>query len=49
MANEILIDRTTLTRNLGILQRQGVIKITESGNDVQLTCLHINDKGKKVL
>jgi hypothetical protein len=33
MANEMIIDRTTLTRNLDIPQDHGLVKIKESSND----------------
>lgn len=49
MANEMIIDRTTLTRNLGILQRRGLIKITESSNDKRTKNIITTNKGKELL
>jgi DNA-binding MarR family transcriptional regulator len=49
MANEMIIDRTTLTRNLSILQNHGLIKITGSGNDKREKNIIITSKGKELL
>ena len=49
MANEMIIDRTTLTRNLSILQNHGLIKITASGNDKREKNIIITSKGKELL
>jgi DNA-binding MarR family transcriptional regulator len=49
LANEMIVDRTTLTRNLGILQRQGIVEIIESGNDKRIKNIIITNKGKEVL
>jgi DNA-binding MarR family transcriptional regulator len=49
LANEMIVDRTTLTRNLGILQRQGLVEIIESGNDKRIKNIIITNKGKEVL
>ena len=49
MANEMIIDRTTLTRNLDILQNHGLIKIKESSNDNGKKNIVITTKGKKLL
>ena len=49
MANELIIDRTTLTRNLSILQNHGLIKITASGNDKREKNIIITNKSKELL
>jgi DNA-binding MarR family transcriptional regulator len=49
MANEMIIDRTTLTRSLSVLQHQGLVKITESGNDKREKNIIITSKGKELL
>ena len=49
MANEMIIDRTTLTRNLSILQNHGLIKITASGNDKREKNIIITNKSKELL
>jgi DNA-binding MarR family transcriptional regulator len=49
LANEMIVDRTTLTRNLGILQRQNLVEIIEPGNDKRIKNIIITNKGKEVL
>jgi DNA-binding MarR family transcriptional regulator len=45
LAGELGIDRTTLTRNLSVLERQGVIK-TSSGKDHRTRIVTITSKGR---
>jgi DNA-binding MarR family transcriptional regulator len=49
LANEMIVDRTTLTRNLGILERQGLVDIIELDNDKRIKNIIITNKGKEVL
>ena len=49
LASEMMIDRTTLTRNLSILQRQGLVRIAGSGNDKRTKNIVITSKGKELL
>jgi DNA-binding MarR family transcriptional regulator len=49
LANEMIVDRTTLTRNLSILQHQGLVKIIESGGDKRRKNIVITEKGKQML
>jgi DNA-binding MarR family transcriptional regulator len=45
LAGELGIDRTTLTRNLSVLERQGLIK-TSSGKDHRTRIVTITSKGR---
>jgi DNA-binding MarR family transcriptional regulator len=49
MANEMIIDRTTLTRNLNVLQNRGLVKIKGSSNDKGKKDIVITTKGKELL
>lgn len=49
MANEMIIDRTTLTRNLSILQNHRLVKIMVSANDKREKNIIITSKGKELL
>ena len=45
----MIVDCTTLTRNLSILQHQGLVKIIESGGDKRRKNIIITEKGKQML
>jgi DNA-binding MarR family transcriptional regulator len=45
LAKELGMDRTTLTRNLSVLERQGFIKIS-SGNDNRTRLVAVTSKGR---
>lgn len=49
LAKEMIIDRTTLTRNLSILQNRGLIKIIEKDGDKRLKYVVVTNKGKEIL
>lgn len=49
LANEMIIDRTTLTRNLSILQRKGLVRISELGNDKRRKNIVLTSKGEELL
>ena len=49
IASEMIMDRTTLTRNLNHLQKQGLIKIEQGNNDKRKRNISITYKGKKIL
>lgn len=49
MANEMIVDRTTLTRNLNVLQNRGLVKIKGSSNDKGKKDIVITTKGKELL
>ena len=48
LAKELGMDRTTLTRNLSVLQRQGFIKIS-SGKDNRTRIVTITNKGRTTI
>ena len=48
LAKELGMDRTTLTRNLSVLQRQGFIKIS-SGKDNRTIIVTITNKGRTTI
>jgi len=48
LAEELGMDRTTLTRNLSVLERQGLIKIS-SGKDHRTRIVTITTKGRNSL
>jgi DNA-binding MarR family transcriptional regulator len=48
LAKELGMDRTTLTRNLSVLQRQGFIKIS-SGKDNRTKIVTITNKGRTTI
>lgn len=48
LAKELGMDRTTLTRNLSVLQRQGFIKIS-SGKDNRTRIVMITNKGRTTI
>lgn len=48
LAQELVMDRTTLTRNLKPLKRQGLIEI-EPGQDQRTRVVMLTDKGRKAL
>jgi DNA-binding MarR family transcriptional regulator len=48
LARELGMDRTTLTRNLSVLQRQGFIKIS-SGKDNRTRIVTITNKGRTTI
>lgn len=48
LAQELGMDRTTLTRNLSVLQRQGFIKIS-SGKDNRTRIVTITNKGRTTI
>jgi DNA-binding MarR family transcriptional regulator len=48
LAEELGMDRTTLTRNLSVLERQGLIKIS-SGKDLRTRIVTITTKGRNSL
>jgi DNA-binding MarR family transcriptional regulator len=48
LAKELGMDRTTLTRNLSVLQRQGFIKIS-SGKDNRTRIVTITNKGRATI
>jgi DNA-binding MarR family transcriptional regulator len=48
LAKELGMDRTTLTRNLTVLQRQGFIKIS-SGKDNRTRIVTITNKGRTTI
>ena len=48
LAKELGLDRTTLTRNLSVLQRQGFIKIS-SGKDNRTRIVTITNKGRTTI
>ena len=48
LAKELGMDRTTLTRNLPVLQRQGFIKIS-SGKDNRTRIVTITNKGRTTI
>jgi DNA-binding MarR family transcriptional regulator len=48
LAKELGMDRTTLTRNLSVLQRQGFIKIS-SGKDSRTRIVTITNKGRTTI
>lgn len=48
LAHELLTDRTTLTRNLKPLEREGLIRIT-SGRDARTRLISLTDRGREAL
>jgi DNA-binding MarR family transcriptional regulator len=48
LAERLLMDRTTLNRNLKPLERQGLIQ-TEAGQDKRMRTLVLTDKGEEAL
>ncbi|MGR9088266.1 MAG: MarR family winged helix-turn-helix transcriptional regulator [Gammaproteobacteria bacterium] len=48
LAEEVLMDRTTLTRNLEILGKQGLIKVS-SGDDRRTRMVALSNQGLAVL
>jgi DNA-binding MarR family transcriptional regulator len=48
-AKILAMDRTTLTRNLKLLEKNGFIKISASQQDSRRKVFHLTDKGEKTL
>ena len=48
LADVLVMDRTTLTRNLRPLQRDGLVQLSE-GRDNRSKALNITDRGRQVL
>jgi DNA-binding MarR family transcriptional regulator len=48
LAEKLLMDRTTLNRNLKPLERQGLIR-TEAGQDLRMRTLILTREGEKVI
>jgi len=49
IAKELVLDRTTLTRNLRPLEREGLLSVAYSKNDQRLREISITNKGMKKL
>jgi DNA-binding MarR family transcriptional regulator len=49
LATEMIIDRTTLTRNPSILQQKGLVRMTELGNDKRRKNIVLTSKGEELL
>lgn len=48
LAQTLTMDRTTLTRNLGLLAKQGMIRI-EEGKDRRTRVVYVSDAGERAL
>lgn len=48
LADQLVMDRTTLTRNLSRLEKYGWIRI-EPGEDLRTRIVHLTDEGRAVL
>ena len=48
LAEITLVDRTTLTRNLGLLERQGLLRI-DPGRDRRVRSASLTDRGRRAL
>lgn len=48
LANILVMDQTTVSRNLQVLNKLGYIDIQESDNDQRVRIVHISDLGKKI-
>ena len=49
LAEALSLDRTTLTRNLRVLEERGLIRITESANDARVRMVSLTPEGSRVL
>jgi DNA-binding MarR family transcriptional regulator len=49
LADELLLDRTTLTRNLRPLQKAGYLTITRSPKDARAQIVSLTKKGEKTI
>ncbi len=49
LAERLALDRTTLTRNLGILERRGLVTITAAQHDGRVRLASVTDEGLGVL
>ena len=49
LANEMIIDRTTMTRNLSVLQQKGLARILELENDKRRKNIVLTSKGEELL
>jgi DNA-binding MarR family transcriptional regulator len=49
LADELLLDRTTLTRNLRPLQKAGYLSITRSPADARVQIVSLTKKGQKTI
>jgi DNA-binding MarR family transcriptional regulator len=49
LADELLVDRTTLTRNLRPLQKAGYLTITRSPKDARVQIVSLTKKGQKTI
>jgi DNA-binding MarR family transcriptional regulator len=49
LADALALDRTTLTRNLKVLQERGLIRITEDAADARVRMVSLTLEGSRVL
>jgi DNA-binding MarR family transcriptional regulator len=49
LAGALSLDRTTLTRNLGVLEKRGLISMTEDLDDARVRMVSLTSEGERVL
>jgi DNA-binding MarR family transcriptional regulator len=49
LAGALSLDRTTLTRNLGVLEKRGLIRMTEDLDDARVRMVSLTSDGERVL
>jgi DNA-binding MarR family transcriptional regulator len=49
LAGALSLDRTTLTRNLGVLEKRGLIRMTEDLDDARVRMVSLTPDGEQVL
>jgi DNA-binding MarR family transcriptional regulator len=49
LAGAVSLDRTTLTRNLSVLEKRGLIRMTEDLDDARVRMVSITPEGEDVL
>lgn len=49
LANVMIMDQTTVARNLQLLEKRGYIFFQEKGDDLRVKQIHISDSGQQIL
>src|SRR3954451_4825170 len=49
LAGALSLDRTTLTRNLSVLEKRGLIRMTEDLDDARVRMVSLTSEGERVL
>ena len=47
LANIMVMEQTTMTRNLKVLEKQGYLEIRESGQDKRAKAIYVSETGRK--